>query len=128
VLRIPKKWVHALNFKVESSDINELGQATSSSPRRNLKSRNITQLGLNERYVMMKLQCVYDKKKKKLATRLRASENELGESEKRESLTKSHSFQFNHGTSLREFDDDDDFESSWNSRTSLNPNGGSSSI
>lgn len=61
--------------------------------------------------------------------RLRASENELGESEKRESLTKSHSFQFNHGTSLREFDDDDDdFESSWNSGTSLNPNGGASSI
>jgi len=74
---------------------------------------------------MIKLQCIYDKKIK-LVTRLRASENELGESEKRESLTKSHSFQFNHGTSLREFDDD--FESSWNPGTSLNPNGGSSSI
>lgn len=116
-----------LNFKEDSSNINEFGQATSSSPHGNLKSRNITQLGLNERYVMIKLQCIYDKKRK-LVTRLRASENELGESEKRESLTKSHSFQFNHGTNFREFDDDGDFESSSNSGTSLNPNGSASSI
>lgn len=110
-----------LNFNNGSSNINENRQWTSTSPWRNLKYKN----SIKVTHYLMKLQCKHDKQKKteETVTRLRAEERDWWESEKRASLTKSHSFQFNQGTNFRECDD---LVSSSKSGTSLNPNNAAS--